>query len=225
MGILFWLAIVLSVIAILVSIECIVNLFQEKEEILSIMIGVVSITILVLACVFIHTSIMKHYFPPEKVIQTKISEIQDLRKRLNEKQDELGKLILEYQQGVNDLKKAVKRYSRRHQINTFELAQKDNEISYNLALIQKKVAYIQKLQQLVARMQQGMQELQYLENQAIDDLKIVKALKSEDTDKLISDINTVITKYLPEAGTLPINIDEKNLPSPEQIWEEIIKGK
>ena len=155
-------------------------------------------------------------------IQTKINELADLAKKLDKKYKEINSLISDYQKGINTLKQEIRIEKEKNKILNLAKAQKNPLIARNLSLIQRKQAYINKLVKTAGQLKIAILDIQFLQRQVEDDLKIVKVLKSEDAKKILKQINQVMEKYLPQAGEMPvIKIDEKTLPSLEQIWQDI----
>ncbi|MCX6744622.1 MAG: hypothetical protein NTX82_03820, partial [Candidatus Parcubacteria bacterium] len=130
----------------------------------------------------------------------------------------------EYQNDIRTLTVEIKAEQRANNIQSFYQAQQHPRISYDLSLIQRKRAYIAKLQETEIKLQRGTYELEFLERQSIDDLKIVKTLGGDQVETLVTNINDVISKYLPEAGELAIEVDPKSRQTPEQIWHQINSG-
>lgn len=156
-----------------------------------------------------------------KHIQEKLNDLRQLRSKLSQKKKEVDGLRASYIVGIDQLKKEIKGEMKARNIKTFEQAKTSSRISYDLALIQRKQAYITKLDEIGTRLEAGAYELEYLERQAADDLSMATVLSSEETSKIINDINVVINKYMPDSNKLVVNIDESSLPSLEQIWQDI----
>jgi len=154
-------------------------------------------------------------------ISLKIIQIDDLRLKLHGKKKEVISLENQYSRGIQELQEEIKIVAASEKITSLADAQKNGKINYDLALIQRRTGYINKLGEIKARVSEGIYQLEYMERQTADDLPMVQVLTSEDAQKLIAKINEVIAKYLPDASKLAIEIDEKSLPSQEQIWQNI----
>lgn len=154
-------------------------------------------------------------------LKKKINDLSSLRQKLTGKKEDIGRLKVEYHNDILSLTNEIKTEQRTNNIQTFYQARQHPRISYDLSLIQRKKAYIAKLQETEIKLQQGTYELEFLEREAVDDLKMAKTMNNQELEKLIRDINNVIARYLPEAGDLAVNIDPKSMQSPEQIWQEI----
>jgi hypothetical protein len=162
-----------------------------------------------------------HFYSQDVKLEKKVKELADLRTRLIAKKSEVKRLQVEYKSNIKDLTKEIKAEKRSAGIRSYEQAQNHPRILYDLSLISRKRAYIEKLKEVEKRLNHGTYELEYLERQAIDDLKIVQTLGDDEVEDLIEDINKVIAKYLPESDKLAIEVDPDSMKTPKQIWQEI----
>ena len=158
-------------------------------------------------------------------LEAKIKDLSNLREDLIAKKEQGLKLQSEYQEGIQKLKVEIRAEQKANEIMTFDQAQKQPRISFDLQLIQRKQAYIAKLQEIDTKLQQSTYELEFLERQAIDDLKLAQTLNNDEVEKMVGDINSILAKYLPEAGELKVVIDPNTMQTPEQIWESINQKK
>jgi hypothetical protein len=166
-----------------------------------------------------------HFSSKEVRLEKKVRELSDLRQQLIAKQNEVRNLQSEYQNDIRALTSEIKSEQKKANIQSYYQAKQHPRISYDLSLIQRKQAYITKLKETQVKLEHGAYELEFLERQSIDDLKMVKALGNEQVEALVGNINTVIAKYLPEAGKLAIEVDPNSMQTPEQIWQQINSGK
>ncbi|MCX6745726.1 MAG: hypothetical protein NTX00_01775 [Candidatus Parcubacteria bacterium] len=201
------------------------HLRQKKKSKLLIIALIVVILIFLWGLYTVIPPLQNKFFPLETKIQAKIIELSSLRERLDKKKQEVSMLIQDYQDGIGEIKDEIRNEQNEKGITTYEQASADHRIKYDLALIQRKQAYIQKLKEISLRLEIGTHELEYLGREAADDAKMAKILRNAETESLVEEINRVIKKYMPDASNLVINIDEKSMQKPEEIWEEIIKGK
>ncbi|MCX6744625.1 MAG: hypothetical protein NTX82_03835 [Candidatus Parcubacteria bacterium] len=165
-----------------------------------------------------------HHWNKEVVLENKIEELNNLQQKLAAKQLEIQNLQSEYSNEIEGLVDEIRELQQSGNFRTFSQAKEHPGIFYNLSLIQRKQAYIAKLQETSVRLKYGIYELKYLERAACDDLKMVKTLDNEVVETLIKNINTVIDKYLPDAGKLAIEVDPNSMQTPEQIWQQINSG-
>ncbi len=169
--------------------------------------------------------VVKWKFGQEAKIEKKVKELNDLYFTLSQKQKEIVNLRADYGRSIKELEKEIRQDKKKYKVSTYAQASQNSRISYDLSLIQRKQAYITKLDEVTERLQSGTLELEFLRRQSEDDLKMIKVMDQEQIDQLASQINTVIEKYLPESGKLVIEVDENSLESPENIWERINLGK
>lgn len=169
--------------------------------------------------------IVKWKYGQEVKIEKKVKELNDLYAALSQKKKEVAGLKDDYGRSIKELEKEIRNDQKKYHITTYGEASQNSRISYDLALIQRKEAYITKLDEVAQRLENGTLELEFLKRQSEDDLKMVKVMDKEEINKLSNQINAVIEKYLPESGKLAIEIDENSLESPEQIWQRISQGK
>ncbi|MBN1325429.1 hypothetical protein JW977_00395 [Candidatus Falkowbacteria bacterium] len=162
-----------------------------------------------------------HFSRKENKLDKKVKELSNLRMQLFRKQGEVKQLQAVYQNDINGLVREIKSEQQANHIYTYEQAKAHPRINYDLSLIQRKKAYIIKLSETEIKLQHGTYELEYLERQTIDDLRLVKTLKNEEVENLIDNINEIIDKYMPESGKLVINIDQSSLETPEKIWNDL----
>ncbi len=164
-------------------------------------------------------------FNKEAELKRKLKDLNKLQQRLDKKRKQIADSNTAYIQELNVLAEEVKSDIAKDDIGSLEEAKNHPRIKYNLNLIQRKMAYIATLERLTIRLNNGSNELQFLQRQATDDLRIYKTLKSEDVEVLIESIDQVIEEYLPEAAELPIDIDDSLLMEEDQIWEKIVRQK
>ncbi len=168
--------------------------------------------------------IIKWKFGHKAQLEKQVEELNELSNNLRKKKNEINGLRIEYRQDIIFLKNEIRSEKRKHKIKTYQQAKNNSHISYDLALIQRKIAYINKLDEVFLHIQLGVLELEYLQRRAEDDLKMVKVMDEQGIKKLSNDINVGIEKYSPEADKLVIEIDDKSLQSQKKIWREIIKN-
>ena len=166
-----------------------------------------------------------NFWGQEAKLKKKIAELSELQESLDKKQKEVADLIITYNSEIDTLIKEIKTDQSQDNVKTFSQAQKHPRIAYDLSLIQRKKAYIAKLEDTQVRLRNGTFELQFLERQVDDDLRLYKTLPEKEVTELVSKVTKVIDQYLPEASELALNIDPNSMPSAESIWQEINKTK
>jgi hypothetical protein len=159
-----------------------------------------------------------------EMIENKIVEIDELRNQLIDKRQDVITLKVQYQHGIDSLKKEIIYEAKLRKLTNFEQAKFFPKISYDISLIQRKGAYINKLMEIEGRLSSGIYQLEYLERQAIDDFYMVNFVQNEAVNDLIKEIDKVIGNYLPDAQKLVISVDVNTMQTPEQIWADILSG-
>ncbi|MCX6745284.1 MAG: hypothetical protein NTX82_07235 [Candidatus Parcubacteria bacterium] len=144
-----------------------------------------------------------------------------LQAKLSDKLDEISDLRTVYENRTIVLKQEIREHEEANGINTFEEAIKIPTIAYDLSIIRREEAYLDKLKETEIRITLGRSELIYLHRQVRDDLDLINVINDADIDSLVAKINNVIAEYLPDAGKLIIDVNPESRRPPEQIWQEI----
>jgi hypothetical protein len=157
-------------------------------------------------------------------LQRKLTELKDLHGKLTEKSRQISDLINEYESGIRTNSEEIRLERGSQHINSFQQAVGNQRIQLSLSSMQRRLAYVQKLQEISARVQSGCNEIGYLESQASDDLHMTTVLDTKESQDIMAKLIHVIEKYEPESGKLILgNIDQKSLKSMESIWNDIMK--
>jgi hypothetical protein len=83
--------------------------------------------------------------------------------------------------------------------------------------------YIYGINEKISSLQNGHQTLVFFQQQAQDDLRLIKTLNDMEIDKLITQINSVLDEFFPELSE-PV-FDAHNIPMKDtvKIWNEILQ--
>jgi uncharacterized coiled-coil DUF342 family protein len=156
-------------------------------------------------------------------LNRKISEISSLQQSLSQKILLVMQRQEQLKQKVDELEKEIKQEKEQLQIESYLKAIRNPRIEFNLKLIQLLFGYITGLTEKISYFQNGYQTLEFVRQQAQDDLLMIKTLNDMEIDKLIAQINSVLDEFIPELGK-PI-FDTNDIPSKntEKIWDEIIQ--
>lgn len=158
-------------------------------------------------------------------LQKKIQEISALQVKLEAKKKQSKVIRIKFNAIIKALKKEIINKQQRLGITSYQQANRSPRINYNLRIIQRLMIYNDKLSEMIVKMQVGNAELEFLNQQASDDLKIVKVLADKKIEKLVVQINHIVGKYLPDADKFVINIDDIAVPKFEDIWNQIMREK
>ena len=106
-------------------------------------------------------------------------------------------------------------------IHGYGEAQKHPRIRYNLMLLGTLEAYMQALDAKVRLYHTGRDKLNYLNQLATDDIKMITTLNDLQIDALTTQISLVINRYLPEAHVIQIDPVRIAPVSPQQVWTDL----
>jgi hypothetical protein len=152
-------------------------------------------------------------------LQSKIKEVVVLKDGLEKKRKEMQGARLEYQNEIVQLKNEIDTERHNNNIDNYKQALKNKRIHNNLALIQRQLAYVDKINKLEYTLSQGIEEMIYLERKTKADLKIVKLL--DDKDELVEKIDNSLKNYAPYATKFALDAKRLNFTPLPKIWQDI----
>ena len=156
-------------------------------------------------------------------LNRKMAEISSLQQGLSKKIALVMQKQEQLRQKVDELKKEIKLEKAQLQTESYLKAIRNPRIEFNLKLIQLLFGYITGLTDKISHFQNGYETLDFFEQQAQDDLLMIKTLNDMEIDELIAQINSVLDEFIPELDK-PV-FDTNDIPSKdtEKIWNEIIQ--
>ena len=156
-------------------------------------------------------------------LNLKMAEISSLQQSLSQKISLVMQKQEQLKQKVDELEKEIKQEKKQLQIESYPKAIRNPRIEFNLKLIQLLFGYITGLTEKIGYFQNGYHTLDFLRQQAQDDLLMIKTLNDMEVDSLIAQINSVLDEFIPELDK-PV-FDTNDIPSKdtEKIWNEIIQ--
>ena len=155
----------------------------------------------------------------------KLEDAGFLRAELIEKQEEIYRLKLHYQNGIADLEDQIDRELQKDGITSYIQALKNRRIELNLRTIQRRLSYIHGLEKPALWIKQGSEELLYLKRKAELDLQLIDIAGGIDMDRHMRHISVAIQKYRPNAEKLAIDHENTDLPPLKTIWAQIKNKK
>jgi len=155
-------------------------------------------------------------------IIAKLEEITKLRNELLIKEGEIADLIMNYKNGISEMEDQILGVKQNNQINSFSVAIKNKEIEFGMMTIQRRLAYIDKIEPPYEWLNQGIEELLYLKRKIEIDARISSVISGIDMDKMIQEVNIVIQSYRNGIEKLKIDMKNVDLMSLEMIWKRII---
>ena len=156
-------------------------------------------------------------------LNRKMAEISSLQQGLSKKIALVMQKQEQLRQKVDELEKEIKLEKAQLQTESYLKAIRNPRIEFNLKLIQLLFGYITGLTDKISHLQNGYETLDFFEQQAQDDLLMIKTLNDMEIDELIAQINSVLDEFIPELDK-PV-FDTNDIPSKdtEKIWNEIIQ--
>lgn len=156
---------------------------------------------------------------PMEALQSKVNDVVALKNSLEKKRGEMQNVRHEYDKEIDVLKSEITQEQMISNVDDFGQAMKNKRIRNNLLLIQRHLAYINKINKLENSLSQGIEELLFLERKTKADIKIVKLLDNK--DDLVKKINSSLSNY--EHSSSRFALDSKGLSfTPlKKIWQDI----
>ncbi|MCX6744626.1 MAG: hypothetical protein NTX82_03840 [Candidatus Parcubacteria bacterium] len=159
----------------------------------------------------------------ENILKGRIRKLSSLHQQLKEKEGEVIIAREAYQTDIGSMKTEIKTEAQARNIKFLAEALNNQRISYDLALLQKYLAYVNQLNIIQKRLQEGQLELEYFERNAAADLRLTQTLPEDDLKKLTDNIDAAVAKYLPAVNKLSLNAEQSLQISKQDIWNEIFK--
>jgi hypothetical protein len=155
-------------------------------------------------------------------IIAKLEEITKLRNELLIKEGEIADLIMNYKNGISKMEDQILGLKQNNPINSFSVAIKNKKIEFGMMTIQRRLAYIEKIEPPYKWLNQGIEELLYLKRKIEIDARISRIISGIDMDKMIQEVDIVIQSYRNGIEKLEIDMKNVELMSLEMIWKRII---
>jgi hypothetical protein len=159
-------------------------------------------------------------------LKEKIGQIASLRKTLVRQYAQAFELREKLKEQMVELKREVKAEVRSAGTSSYrEVISRRPRIAHDLKLLQIILAYVSKLNQKIRLLQTGHDELEFIFQQAEDDLRIKLALKEMDNEGLMRRIDQACGKYEQEAQGLMIKTSDFVPVPTEDLWKTVLKGE
>lgn len=124
---------------------------------------------------------------------------------------------------LNAIKAETDETLRKTGIKSQAEALKNPRLFYDLMLIAEIQAYIDRYVKKIAYYRVAGDRLNYLYQQADDELKIDNTLSGMKIDALVSQVEKILDTYLPDGQTLVIHPGSLTIDPPEKIWNALSK--
>ena len=156
-------------------------------------------------------------------LNRKMAEISSLQQGLSKKIALVMQKQEQLRQKVDELEKEIKLEKVQLQTESYLKAIRNPRIEFNLKLIQMLFGYITGLTDKISHFQNGYETLDFFQQQAQDDLLMIKTLNDMEIDELIAQINSVLEEFIPELDKPAFDTNDIPSKDTEKIWNEIIQ--
>ncbi|NNK85113.1 MAG: hypothetical protein HKO91_06130, partial [Desulfobacterales bacterium] len=126
----------------------------------------------------------------ERII-AKLDEITDLKDQLVIKEREIADLIKNYKDGISEMEDEILWVKQNNQIDSLNIAMENKKIEFGMMTIQRRLAYIEKLDPPYRWLNHGIEELLYLKRKIEIDSKVSRVISGIDMDKMIHEIDII----------------------------------
>lgn len=155
-------------------------------------------------------------------LEKRINELGELNSKLTNKKSEINNLREKFTGEIKDYKQEINLARQSDNVQSFEGTLSNYRIKNNLVLIQHRLAYMVKLEQIESGLMRGTEEVFFLKRKFEGDLDVIKVLDEKELANLVVQIDLVLEKYLPYADKLVIDMEGIDVKSSKQIWEDIL---
>jgi len=155
----------------------------------------------------------------------KIADIVLLKDQLGDRKQQAEAALEALLKQQNELLAEARLLIKSLGIKSLQDAQQNLRLHYDMELLGTIVSYRQKFETKIRFYQNGRDKLNYLQQLAEDDTKMVTTLSDFHIDALATQISLVINQYLEEAHSIQINPQNIEMISSQRIWEGIATGK
>jgi len=169
---------------------------------------------------------LKNIKPPapeaNRMYRAKLQAISALRDTLLNKQEEVQRLKVQYQDGIERLENEISDELQDGQISTLSQAMENKSVAFALRTIQRRQAYIKQLEKPSEWISSACEELLYIKRRTLMDIQIAEIAGGIDMNKHIERIDAAIRNYQPTADRLALDMTHSALVPLEIIWERIL---
>ena len=158
-----------------------------------------------------------------KELDDKISELNKLWQTLRSKKDEIESLQAYYRNRIKEKETEIIRIINKDKTTTFTEAMSNDKIMLALRAIQRRQAYINKLNLPLLRLNTSSEEILYYQRLAEIYKLMTSTISALPVEKLSQDINSVVNRNTKVLSRLEVQYDQVTLPPLKTIWQEVAK--
>ncbi len=159
---------------------------------------------------------------PEKKLENLVADAVALRKDLLVKADEIVRLKMHYQGKILDVEDEIIKEKGLKGINGFKKALQDKHVELRLRTIQRRQAYIRRLNIPARWLNNGSEALLYLKRKSEIETSMAPVARGIDITSLEKELENVLEKYRLKDDSLAVNMDGVELQPMETIWKRIL---
>jgi hypothetical protein len=158
---------------------------------------------------------------PYAKYRSKLHEADRLRESILIKRQEIQRLQIEYAEGIEKLENDILVEILDYNLSNYNQVLENKRVELGLQSIQRRQAYIQKLDDPIEWLEQGSEELLYLKRKAACDLQLIEVAGNIDMNNHMRHINAAIQKYRLTADNLAIDPNTVEMESAGKIWQRL----
>jgi len=161
--------------------------------------------------------------PADGIIQDRFATIDALRQSLQVKQAEIVKLKQDYETGIEHSLEVVAGLAAENQIKAFKDALALRRIALELQTVQRRKAYIHKLEDPYNRLLSGSEALLYIKRLTEIDLAVAPFVEGLGTGRLLKRIDAEIDRHQLTSDKLQVATGDTGVPELESLWRAALR--
>ena len=155
------------------------------------------------------------------LLQQKIGAIQALQARIENIRKQALDLQGTLQAKVAEYTQEIRKEKTERELKTFQQAIGVYRVRYNLKLVQQISAYLAAVSERIGFFQDGREQIDFLHQQAQDDLKMVQTLSDMEVADFVRRMDQALRKYKIAADSSLFDIEKIQHEQIETIWEAL----
>ena len=159
------------------------------------------------------------------LLQQRITEIQALQTRMDEIRGQAVALQSTLHAKVDAYSKEIRKERDAQALKNYRQAIKVYRVRNNLKLVQQITAYLAAVSERIAFFEEGREQVDFLYQQAQDDLKMVQTLSDMEITGFIDRMDQVLARYQKAVNSSLFDIEKIQQAELEALWDSISAGK
>lgn len=159
------------------------------------------------------------------LLQQRINEIQALQTRMDDIRSQAVALQSTLQGKADTYSKEIRKEQADRDLKNYQQAIKVYRVRFNLKLVQQINAYLAAVSERIVFFQEGREQVDFLYQQAQDDLKMVQTLSNMEIAGFIDRMDQVLSKYEKAVNSSLFDIEKIQQPELKALWQAISTSK